>query len=49
MKLSALGVPYTCDLETSGGKHGFEYYRKMAPAALGYMMDRLEQEQRRVV
>jgi S-formylglutathione hydrolase FrmB len=49
MKLSALGVPHAYDLDTSGGKHGFEYYCKMAPAALGFMMERLEQEQRRVV
>ena len=25
MKLAALGIPHECDLETSGGGHGFEY------------------------
>lgn len=49
MKLSALGVPHEHDLETSSGGHGFAYYGSMAPAALKFLVERLEQEQRRVV
>jgi S-formylglutathione hydrolase FrmB len=48
MKLAALGVPHTCDLETSGGGHGFEYYSRMAPAAVGFIAERLEAERLRV-
>ncbi|REK17917.1 MAG: esterase [Planctomycetota bacterium] len=48
MKLAALGVPHECDLETSGGGHGFEYYSRMAEAAVGFMVERLESERLRV-
>ena len=48
MKLAALGIPHECDLETSGGGHGFAYYGRMAPAALEFLVQRLEQESRRV-
>lgn len=48
MKLAALGIPHECDLETSGGGHGFEYYSRMAEAALGFVAARLASEQRRV-
>lgn len=48
MKLFSLGIPHACDLETSGGGHGFEYYNRMADRAIGFLVDRLEQEQRRV-
>jgi S-formylglutathione hydrolase FrmB len=47
-KLVALGVPHECDLETSGGGHGFEYYNRMAPAAIGFIAERLERERLRV-
>lgn len=49
MKLSSLGVPHECDLETTGGGHGFEYYQRMAPAAIGFIVERLEQERLRLV
>ena len=49
MKLAALGVPHECDLETSGGGHGFEYYNHMAPAAFGFIVERLAAERRRMV
>lgn len=49
MKLAALGIPYGCDLETSGGGHGFEYYNRMAEKAIGFIASRLESEQLRVV
>ncbi len=48
MKLAALGIPHECDLETSGGGHGFAYYGRMVPAALEFLVQRLEQESRRV-
>lgn len=49
MKLSALGIPYTCDLQTTGGGHGFEYYNRMAPAAMQFLMDALDRERLRVI
>lgn len=49
MKLSSLGVPHQCDLETTGGGHGFEYYQRMAPAAVRFIVERLEQERLRLV
>jgi S-formylglutathione hydrolase FrmB len=48
MKLAALGIPFEADLETSGGGHGFEYYSRMAPAALEFIAKRLESERLRV-
>jgi pimeloyl-ACP methyl ester carboxylesterase len=49
MKLSSLGVPFECDLETEAGGHSFEYASHMAPRAIGFIFQRLEQERRRVV
>ncbi len=49
MKLYSLGVPHDCDLETSGGGHGFEYYGLMAERAVGFVAERLERERMRVV
>jgi pimeloyl-ACP methyl ester carboxylesterase len=48
MKLYSLGVPHECDLETTAGGHGFGYYSAMAERALGFLLDRLEQERRRL-
>lgn len=48
MKLAALGIPHECDLETSGGGHGFEYYSRMAETALDFIAARLESERLRV-
>jgi S-formylglutathione hydrolase FrmB len=47
-KLYSLGVPHTCDLQTTGGGHGWEYYERMAPAALRFIADALERERLRV-
>lgn len=47
-KLYALGIPHQVDLETTGGGHGFGYYSRMAPAAIGFLAQRLEQERMRV-
>lgn len=49
MKLSSLGVPYECDLETSAGGHSMEYACHMAERAVGFLAERLEQERLRVV
>jgi len=49
MKLSALGIPHECDLETSHGGHGFDYYNVMAARAVGFIADALERERMRVV
>lgn len=48
MKLAALGIPHEYDLETTAGGHGFGYYNHMAPAAIKFLAERLEQERRRV-
>ena len=37
MKMAALGIPFQCDLETSGGGHGFEYYNRRASEAIGFI------------
>src|SRR4029077_7265302 len=49
MKLSSLGVPFECDLETEAGGHSFEYACHMAPRVMEFLVTRLEQERRRVV
>ncbi|HEX5470470.1 MAG TPA: alpha/beta hydrolase-fold protein [Lacipirellulaceae bacterium] len=49
MKLSSLGVPFECDLEAEAGGHSFQYACHMAPRAIGFIAERLEQERRRVV
>ena len=48
MKLWSLGVPFECDLQTEGGGHGFGYYNVMARRAIDFLVERLEQERRRV-
>jgi len=48
MKLAALGIPHECDLDTTAGRHGFEYYNAMAPRAVSFLVERLEKERRRV-
>jgi S-formylglutathione hydrolase FrmB len=49
MKLWSLGVPHEHDLVTSGGGHSFTYYSHMAPKAIGFLLERLDQERRRLV
>jgi len=49
MKLASLGVPFECDLETTGGGHGYDYYNRMAPAAIDFLADRLQRERLRVL
>ncbi len=49
MKLSSLGVPFECDLETEAGGHGFPYYNAMAPRAVDFIVKGLSSERLRVV
>jgi pimeloyl-ACP methyl ester carboxylesterase len=49
MKLSALGIPFQSELAIQAGGHGFEYYNRMAPEAIRFLVDRLDQERLRVV
>ncbi|MCA9216007.1 MAG: hypothetical protein KDB27_23230 [Planctomycetales bacterium] len=49
MKLGSLGVPFECDLETSAGGHGFQYYNAMAERAMSYILNSLNSERLRVV
>ncbi|MDA7977742.1 MAG: esterase family protein [Pirellulales bacterium] len=48
MKLSSMGVPYECDLETSAGGHGWDYYNQMFAPALEFVVRGLQSEQRRL-
>lgn len=48
MKLWSLGIPHECDLETTGGGHGFEYYDRMAKKAIGFLAERLDKERLRL-
>jgi S-formylglutathione hydrolase FrmB len=49
MKLWSLGVPFECDLETTGGGHSFQYAGLMAKRAVGFLAERLERERLRIV
>jgi S-formylglutathione hydrolase FrmB len=49
MKLWSLGVPFECDLETTGGGHSFQYASLMAERAVGFLGERLERERLRIV
>lgn len=49
MKLYSLGIMHEHDLETSAGGHGWDYYNHMAPKALEFIAQRLDQERLRVV
>ncbi len=49
MKLHSLGIPHTCDLETSAGGHTWDYVEHMCPAAVNFLVQALEQERLRVV
>ena len=42
MKLYSLGVPHTCDLESSRGGHGFPYYNHMAEKTIAFLVEGLE-------
>jgi S-formylglutathione hydrolase FrmB len=48
MKLYSLGIPHECDLETTGGGHGFDYYNRMAERAITFLARSLDEERRRL-
>lgn len=48
MKLYSLGIPHVCDLETTGGGHGFEYYETMADRAVDFLLERLDRMRRSI-
>lgn len=48
MKLYSLGIMHGHDLETTGGGHGWNYYNLMAPVAIGFIAEKLDEERRRV-
>jgi S-formylglutathione hydrolase FrmB len=47
-KLIALGIPHTARLEPLGGGHSSEYYDRIAPDLVAFVLDRLAQESRRL-
>ncbi|MFM7035701.1 MAG: alpha/beta hydrolase-fold protein [Planctomycetia bacterium] len=47
-KLVALGIPHTAILEPRGGGHGPEYYDKVAPEIIRFVLDSLDAESRRL-
>lgn len=48
MKLGSLGIPFTCDLDTSGGGHSFAYYNRMAQRVVEFLVESLEKERLRL-
>jgi S-formylglutathione hydrolase len=48
-KLSALGIPHTCDLTTRAGGHSWDYFNAMADRAVRFAVRGLEQESRRLL
>jgi S-formylglutathione hydrolase len=48
-KLTALGVPHTCDLTTRAGGHSWEYFDHMAGRAVRFLDAGLMQEGRRLL
>jgi S-formylglutathione hydrolase FrmB len=47
-KLAALGIPHTAILDVRGGGHGPEYYNRIAPDAVRFILTALESEARRL-
>lgn len=43
-KLSSLGVPHSCDLETTGGGHGWGYYNRQADTAVDFLVQGLTRQ-----
>lgn len=48
MKMSASGIPYEADFETSHGGHTWDYCNYMAPKVLEFIATALEKESRRL-
>ena len=47
-KLVALGIPHVALLEPRGGGHGQEYYDRVSADVVQFMLERLDQESRRI-
>jgi len=47
-KLGALGIPHVAFLEPRGGGHSQEFYDRISPEVIQFVLDRLEQESRRI-
>jgi len=47
MKLHSLGILHEHELEISAGGHSWSYYNTMAPKALTFIAERLDQERLR--
>jgi S-formylglutathione hydrolase len=37
MKLSSIGIPFECDLATTGGAHSWTYFERMAAPTLEFL------------
>jgi dienelactone hydrolase len=48
-KLSALGIPHTCDLTTRAGGHTWDYFNAVAQRVVGFLHAGLDQESRRLL
>ena len=48
-KLSALGIPHTCDLTTRAGGHTWDYFNAVAERVVRFLHAGLEQESRRLL
>lgn len=48
-KLTAMGVPHTCDLTTRGGGHSWTYFNRMAEATLRFLVDSLATDSLRLL
>ena len=47
-KLVALGIPHVARLEPLGGGHSREYYDRISPDVVAFVLERLDQESRRL-
>lgn len=48
MKLGSLGIPHESDLITAAGGHSWGYFHAMAPRAIDFIVERMEQERLRI-
>ncbi|MEI6037516.1 MAG: alpha/beta hydrolase-fold protein [Planctomycetota bacterium] len=47
-KLNALGIPHIAILESRGDGHGMEFYNRMAPEAIRFVIESFDKESRRI-
>ena len=48
-KMASSGVPFESDFETSSGGHSWDYFDAVAESVVGFLADRLQQEEMRIV